>query len=155
MTTRIVLAYLIYLPLVLGLTFYVARTLFTNGRTFMLDIFKGKEDIANATNKLFEVGFYLLNMGFALLILKIDQGEEHTYDETMHTTVTTYTHALDTNQEVVEVLASKVGGFAIYLGAMLFLNLFLFFRGRKKSRQNAALMPQPVPVVTAPVFPTR
>ncbi len=156
MTTKIVLAYLVYLVVVLGLTFYVARTLFTNGRTFMLDIFKGKEDIANATNKLFEVGFYLLNMGFALLILKIDQGEEHTYDETLQTTVTAYTHALDTNQEVVEVLASKVGGFAIYLGVMLFLNLYLFFRGRKKSRQNMMPMPPvPVPVVAAPLHTNR
>ena len=28
----------------------------------MLDIFKGREEIANATNKLFETGFYLLNL---------------------------------------------------------------------------------------------
>ncbi len=148
MTTKIVLAYMIYLPLALGLTLYVARTLFTNGRIFMLDIFKGKEDIANATNKLFEVGFYLLNMGFALLILKIDQGRIDSLSRIDDKTVTRFTHALDTNQELVEVLAKKVGGFAIYLGVMLFLNLFLFFRGRKKSRQS--MMEQPVPILTAP-----
>ena len=148
MTTKIVLAYMIYLPLALGLTLYVARTLFTNGRIFMLDIFKGKEDIANATNKLFEVGFYLLNMGFALLILRIDQGESSVYDPELEVQVPVITRALDTNQEMVEALASKVGGFAIYLGVMLFLNMYLFFRGRKKSRQS--LMAQPVPVVVAP-----
>ncbi len=148
MTTKIVLAYMIYLPLALGLTLYVARTLFTNGRTFMLDIFKGKEDIANATNKLFEVGFYLLNMGFALLILKIDQGERFEYDPNIGEQVVTFTRVLDTNQEMVEALAHKIGGFAIYLGVMLFLNLFLFFRGRKKSRQS--MMAQPVPVVVTP-----
>jgi hypothetical protein len=54
----------------------------------------------------------------------------------------------DTNQEVVETLASKLGGFAIYLGVMLFLNLFLFFRGRKKSRENRPLTPGAF--VTAP-----
>lgn len=149
MTSKIVLAYLIYLPVVLGLTYYVARTLFTNGRTFMLDIFKGKEDIANATNKLFEVGFYLLNMGFALLILRIDQGERMMYDADQGFSVPVLTRLLDTNQEVVEVLARKVGGFAIYLGVMLFLNLYLFFRGRKKSRQNMPLAPLP-PFTTAP-----
>lgn len=150
METKVVLAYMIYLPVALGLTFYVARTLFTNGRTFMLDIFKGKEDIANATNKLFEVGFYLLNMGFALLILKIDQGELLNYniaDDGLHQR---FRFALDTNQEVVEVLARKLGGFAIYLGVMLFLNLYMFFRGRKKARQNALLTP-PIPVVNAPL----
>ncbi len=148
MTSKIVLAYFIYLPLALGLTLYVARTLFTNGRTFMLDIFKGKEDIANATNKLFEVGFYLLNMGFALLILKIDQGRVDSISRIDDNTVTHFTHALDTHQELVEVLAKKLGGFAIYLGVMLFLNLFLFFRGRKKSRQT--MMDVHIPVVTAP-----
>lgn len=122
MTNKIVLAYFIYLPLALGLTLYVARTLFRNGRVFMLDIFRGKADIADSTNRLFEVGFYLLNMGFALKILEIRRG-------------------LDSNQELVEVLADKVGGFAIYLGVMLFLNLYLFFRGRRKSRENRPLPP--------------
>lgn len=148
MGTKVVLAYFIYLPLALGLTLYVARTLFTNGRTFMLDIFKGKEDIADATNKLFEVGFYLLNMGFALLILRIDQGERYVWNAEQGLNMPMLTEALDTNQELVEVLARKVGGFAIYLGIMLFLNLYLFFRGRRKSRQN--MPPQPVPVVVAP-----
>ncbi len=122
MTDKTVLAYFIYLPLALGLTLYVARTLFRNARVFMLDIFRGKADIADSTNRLFEVGFYLLNMGFALKILEIRRG-------------------LETNQELVEVLADKVGGFAIYLGVMLFLNLYLFFRGRRKSRENRPLPP--------------
>jgi hypothetical protein len=126
MTSKIVLAYFIYLPLALGLTLYVARTLFRNGRVFMLDIFHGRTDIADSTNRLFEVGFYLLNMGFALKVLPIP---DNSYDP------------LDTNQELVEVLAGKLGGFAIYLGIMLFLNLYLFFRGRRKSRENRPLPP--------------
>jgi hypothetical protein len=150
MTSKIVLAYFIYLPLALGLTLYVARTLFRNGRVFMLDIFRGKADIADSTNRLFEVGFYLLNMGFALLILRIDQGAEVNMGIDGGGYVTTYRNALDTNQELVEVLAGKLGGFAIYLGIMLFLNLYLFFRGRRKSRENR---PMP-PAGTATVEPT-
>ncbi len=122
MTNKIVLAYLVYLPVALGLTLYVARTLFRNARVFMLDIFRGKEDIADSTNRLFEVGFYLLNMGFALKILEFQR-------------------SLESNQELVEALADKVGGFAIYLGVMLFLNMYLFFRGRSKSRANRPLPP--------------
>ena len=116
MESNIILwAYFIYLPISLALTFYVARTLFQNGKVFMLDIFHGKEDIAMSTNKLFEVGFYLLNVGFALLILKID-------------------YTVENSQRMVEVLSAKIGGFAIYLGVMLFANLYLFFRGRRISR---------------------
>ena len=38
----------------------------------MTDIFKGREEIAKATNKLFETGFYLLNIGFALKIMEMN-----------------------------------------------------------------------------------
>ena len=66
-TTLILKGYLIYLPITIFLTLYVSKILFKNGKIFMVDIFRGKEEIANATNKLFEVGFYLLNIGWALL----------------------------------------------------------------------------------------
>jgi uncharacterized membrane protein len=94
--------------------------LFKNGKLFMIDIFKGKEDIALATNKLFEIGFYLINIGWAMLILKISYYSE---------TGTSY-------QTIIEILSKKIGAFSIYLGAMLFLNLFFFFRGRNKSKQT-------------------
>ena len=65
--SKIIIGYLIYLPIVIALTIYVSKMLFKNGKLFMVDIFKGKEDIALATNKLFEIGFYLINIGFAFL----------------------------------------------------------------------------------------
>jgi hypothetical protein len=83
----------------------------------MLDIFKGREEIAIATNKLFETGFYLLNLGFALMIL-----EMNLYN--------------DTYQLLIEKLSYKIGGFTIYLGLMLFLNLYFFFRGKRKAKEN-------------------
>ena len=111
-------AYYIYLPVILLLTWYVAHTLFKNSKVFMLDIFHGKESIAFSTNKLFEVGFYLLNLGFALTIMRIDA-------------------SLIAYQQMMEVLSSKIGGFSIYLGVMLFFNLYLFVRGRRISRQSS------------------
>ena len=140
---KIVQAYLIYLPVTLALTFYVARTLFKNARVFMMDIFNGRVEIADSTNRLFEVGFYLLNMGFALWFLKIDQGEYQDFDSGAGQ-VTLYRHLLDTNQELVEILASKLGGFAIYLGITLFLHLYLFFRGKRKASEMRRLRPIPL-----------
>lgn len=116
-TTKILIGYSLYLPIALMLTYYVSKTLFKNGKIFMLDIFKGREDIAEATNKLFETGFYLLNIGFALMILEI-QLYHNNY------------------QELIEKLSYKIGGFAIYLGLMLFLNLYFFFRGKRKAKQG-------------------
>ncbi|TXJ26249.1 MAG: hypothetical protein E6Q24_11530 [Chitinophagaceae bacterium] len=111
-------AYLIYLPIVIALTWYVAHVLFKNSRIFMLDIFSGRTEIALSTNRLFETGFYLLNLGFALVIMEI-------------------TYNVPDSRDLLEALSSKIGGFSIYLGIMLFFNLYLFFRGRRKSRQKA------------------
>jgi len=124
-TSKIFIGYIIYLPIAITLTYFVSKTLFKNGKTFMIDIFKGKDDIAIATNRLFEVGFYLLNIGWALLILKIDSYRFN-----------------DTYQNLIEILSSKIGGFSIYLGLMLFLNMYLFFRGRKKSKQKQQVVTQ-------------
>ena len=115
-TTKILVGYAIYLPIALFLTYYVSKTLFKNSKIFMLDIFKGREEIATATNKLFETGFYLLNLGFALMILEM-------------------TIYKDDYQSLIEALSYKIGGFAIYLGIMLFLNLYFFFRGKRKASQ--------------------
>lgn len=116
-TTLNFAAYLIYLPLVIVLTWYVAHTLFKNSKVFMLDIFRGRTELAISTNKLFETGFYLLNLGFALLIMDISY------------------EILD-NRTLMEILSTKIGGFCIYLGIMLFFNLYLFFRGKKVSRER-------------------
>ena len=113
----IVTAYLIYLPIALILTWFVAYALFKNGLVFMRDIFFGREEIARATNSLFKIGFYLLNIGYALYILKI-------YNE------------LGGVQGMIEALSAKIGGFSIYLGVMLFINLYLFFRGKRVSKQK-------------------
>ncbi len=113
-------AYLIYLPVVVVLTWYVAHILFKNSKVFMLDIFHGKADIAFATNKLFETGFYLLNLGFALTIMEIAA-------------------EISSSRSMLEILSTKIGGFSIYLGIMLFFNLYLFFRGKRASKQKERL----------------
>ncbi len=121
-TSKIVLGYLVYVPLMLALTFVVSRSLFGNAKVYMLNIFKGEEVIALSTNKLFRVGFYLLSIGFGFWILEVDAyGFGETY------------------RELIEIFSTKVGGFAIYLGVMLFLNMFLFFRGMKKSSRSSSV----------------
>lgn len=116
-TSKILIGYAIYLPIALFLTYYVSKTLFKNSKVFMMDIFKNREDIALFTNKLIETGFYLINIGFALRILEINN--------------------LDVNyQSLIEVLSYKLGGFSIYLGVMLFVNLYFFFTGKRKSNER-------------------
>ncbi|HLV45481.1 MAG TPA: hypothetical protein VKY32_00410 [Flavobacterium sp.] len=118
-----VIAYFIYLPIAIGLTYYVAFVLFKNSLVYMNDIFQNRPDVAKATNNLFRIGFYLLNVGFALYILEMS-----------------FSYNAGT-QQLIEQLSYKVGGFSIYLGIMLFINMFLFFRGKKISKQRRNIPP--------------
>ncbi|WP_346985812.1 hypothetical protein [Chryseobacterium sp. POE27] len=104
-------AYMIYLPIVITLTVFVSQFLFRNSKTFMIDIFHQKEDIAMATNSLFKIGFYLLNIGFALCIIEF--------------------YRIETLESLVVDMSEKIGKFSIYLGIMMLLNLLLFLKGRK------------------------
>ncbi|UEQ78276.1 hypothetical protein [Chryseobacterium arthrosphaerae] len=104
-------AYMIYLPVVIILTVMVSQFLFKNSKAFMIDIFHQKKDIAMATNTLFKIGFYLLNIGFALSFIEFFR--------------------IETVENLVVALSRKIGGFSIYLGIMMLLNLLLFLKGRK------------------------
>lgn len=117
-----VVAYCIYMPVAIALTLFVANQLFKNSLVYMKDIFNGRMEIAESTNSLFKIGFYLLNIGFALYILDIS-------------------YPIKDTQATIEVLSLKIGGFSIYLGIMLLFNLFLFFRGKKIAKQRNSNYP--------------
>lgn len=99
------------------LTIWVARTLFTNGRIFLLEIFHGNKELADSVNKLLLVGFYLINAGYILYIMTISE-------------------KLNTPQDVMEMLSKKIGLIILVLGFMHFFNMYILFRGKKKSREN-------------------
>ncbi|WP_405564926.1 hypothetical protein [Polaribacter sp. Asnod6-C07] len=115
-TSLELIAYIIYLPIAIGLTTMVSEHLFKNSKIFMLDIFGQKIEIAMATNKLFKIGFYLLNIGFALRIIKIS--------------------SLIDYKDLVETLSGKIGGFSIYLGIVMIAFILFFLKGRKASKEN-------------------
>ncbi len=60
MQNEIVVTYVVYLLLSIALTVWVARTLFKNGRIFLVDVFHGNEALADSVNHLLVVGFYLI-----------------------------------------------------------------------------------------------
>ena len=110
-----VFSYLIYLIITVCLTVWVARTLLKNGEIFLVDIFKGNHEMAGSVNKLLQVGFYLINIGYALSVLTI-------YDTFFDF------------QDMLEGLSVKVGTIILILGAMHFFNLFVLFKLRSKSK---------------------
>ena len=112
--THFLLLYASYLLITVCLTVWVARTLFRNGRLFLVDIFHGNAELAAAVNNLLLVGFYLINLGYAVYTLRV-------------------TDQLVTPRELIEVLSLKIGAIILILGAMHFGNMFIFFKLRKRA----------------------
>jgi hypothetical protein len=115
--------YLAYLGTSIGLTIWIARTLFKHGEVFLEDVFIHNPRMANAVNRLLVVGFYLLNLGYAFVTLRADRAEL-------------------TPVQAIETLALKLGALMIALGLIHFGNLYLFHRIRR--RGQIRLAPPPV-----------
>jgi uncharacterized BrkB/YihY/UPF0761 family membrane protein len=113
----IIITYSFYLTITIALTIWVARTLFKNGKVFLVDIFHGNKELADSVNNLLLVGFYLVNIGYAVYTLQV-------------------TSSINNFQEVIEKLSLKVGLIILILGAMHFFNLYIFFTLRKKATQE-------------------
>jgi len=114
--------YGVYIVISIALTIWVGRTLHKNGRIFLVDVFAGNDALADSVNHLLLVGFYLVNFGFVSLALKLQ------------------THVRDAI-ESVEVLSYKIGYVLVVLGAMHFLNVYVFSRIRRATQQAAARRP--------------
>jgi len=122
--TPILWTYTAYVTLSLALTIWVARTLHKGGRVFLVDVFRGNTELADSTNHLLVVGFYLINLGYIALNLR-------------------YAFEIDTARAGVEVLSGKVGGVLVALGILHFFNLFVFSRIRRRAMQGQ--VPPPIP----------
>jgi hypothetical protein len=106
--------YAVYLAVSVGLTVWVARTLHKNGRVFLVDSFLGNEPLADSVNHLLVVGFYLLNIGFVSLALKLGDPARDV-------------------QEAIEYLSTKIGLVLVVLGVIHLFNLYVFSAMRKRA----------------------
>jgi len=117
------ITYVAYALMSIAITVWVARTLFRNGRVFLVDSFLGNEPLADSVNRLLVVGFYLVNLGFVAMFLRYGDKPGDT-------------------REAIEFLSSKVGIVLLVLGFMHFMNILIFH----KARNRALLVNAPPPV---------
>lgn len=122
-SSNLTLVYAVYAVVSLALTIWLARTLFKNGAVFLREVFKDEPDLAQAVNRLLVVGFYLMNLGYACLLLRAERPEN--------------------GVAAVETLAQKLGWLLLSLGTMHFFNMYLFHRIRRRAK--LAELPPPVP----------
>ncbi|MFE3199348.1 hypothetical protein ACWGR4_04600 [Embleya sp. NPDC055664] len=113
-----VLTYAIYLGISIALTVWVARTLSRNGQIFLQDVLRGREELAAAVNHLLVVGFYLVNLGFVALYLKVGD-------------------TVDDARGSVEALSVKLGTVSLVLGGLHLLNVYVLSRIRRRGLDEA------------------
>ncbi len=124
--------YAVYVLVAVGLTAWLARTLFRSGTAFLHDVFADRPKLADAVNRLLVVGFYMLNLGYALYILRASRG-------------------LDAF-EAVQFLVNRLAILLVSLAVLHFINVFVFWRIRARREQRE--MPPPVaPQVLIPPPP--
>ncbi|HTZ30522.1 MAG TPA: hypothetical protein VMC83_41425 [Streptosporangiaceae bacterium] len=117
---NIVLTYLIYLLISVGLTVIVGRALSRSGREFLLEVFGGNVGLAEAVNRLLVVGFYLLNLGFVTLTMQTSGN-------------------IDGAREGLQLLSVKIGEVLLVLGALHFANLAIFAKVRSRAQASSLM----------------
>ena len=116
--------YVVYLGASAALTVWVGNTLYRNGRVFLVSVFK-EPGLADSVNHLLVVGFYLVNLGAAAILINAG-GRPTSYGDMIQETVT------------------RIGVMLLVLGSMHFFNMFVLHLLRRPLRQRA-MPPTPYP----------
>lgn len=111
--------YATYLLLTVPLVLWVGSTLRRNGRVFLLDVFDGDEELATAVNSLLVVGFYLVNLGYVSIALKVGA-------------------QVATATQAIEALSLKVGTVVLVLGVLHLGNLYVLNKLRRRAQVGSS-----------------
>ena len=114
---HIVVSYIAYLAVSIGVTIWVARSLQKNGLVFLVDAFQGNVELADSVNHLLVVGFYLINAGYVTLALSTQA-------------------SVNSARGAIELFSDKIGVVLLVLGLMHFFNLYLFHKLRGRARER-------------------
>ncbi|MEA2827138.1 MAG: hypothetical protein QOF60_2693 [Actinomycetota bacterium] len=120
--------YIVYLVVSVGLVAWLARTLYRNGALFLEGVFADPR-MAEAVNRLLVTGFYMLNLGYAALLLKSD--------------------AAPTAVDAFEVLSQKLGVLLVSLAGVHFVNMWVFHLVRRRAAAPAPLGPTAPPATAS------
>src|ERR1039457_6820335 len=114
----IVVTYVVYLLISVALTVFVGSALSRSGRIFLLDVFGGQVAPAQAASRLVVVGFYLLNLGFVTLTMRMS-GQ------------------IGGARQVIQVLSVKIGEVLLVLGGLYLANIGFLTRLRRRAQAEA------------------
>ena len=102
------LAYFIYLFITYLVTVHVGLVFYRNGRIYILNLLHGDEKLTVSINRILLTGYYLLNLGYAALMIRSWQ--------------TIYTWA-----EVLSTISVMTGKIMLVLAVVHFFNMFAIY----------------------------
>lgn len=120
---EVIVVYAIYSTVAVGLTVWLAQTLYRNGEVFLADVFQDRLLLVSALNHLLVTGFYMLNLGYAFLLLQEP--------------------VANSPEQAFQVLVNKLGVLLVSLGLIHFVNMIVFWRIRRRTQLDDS--PPPVP----------
>lgn len=111
------LAYVIFLSIIVYLIFVVGRVCYKNGNIFVMELLQGHEDLCVRINKILLTAYYLFNIGYAITTLS---GWE----------------TVNTLPQLVESIAFKTALIVGMLAIMHYLNILLLTKYVNKLINN-------------------
>lgn len=109
------LAYIIYLFLTYLITVRVGFVFYRNGRVFILNLLNNDVSITDAINRILLIGYYLVNLGYAALMIS-------TWD-----TIASWSELLSS----ITVMTGKI---VLTLAVMHYFNMFVIYLISKRNK---------------------
>ena len=100
------ITYLIYLPIISFIMLKVGWLFYKNGEVFLLNLFNQNKPLVTSINKLLLIGYYLLNIGYAILTIA-------------------YWEHLESVTDIINSLSKTLGRIIIVLALMHYNNIFI------------------------------
>jgi hypothetical protein len=101
-----IVAYIIYLFITYIITVKVGKVFYKNGRHYILSIVHGDEELTDFINKILLAGYYLMNLGYATIMLSLWK------------TVTSYA-------DIIASVSTMTGRIILSLAMVHFTNMYI------------------------------
>jgi hypothetical protein len=128
-TLTLTTTFAVYLVVSIGLTGWLAVELNRNGKIFLRDVFHDEPQVGEAVNRLLTIGFFMISLGYAFLILRAE--------------------SVNPSEDLLPFLVNRLGLLLVSLGVLHFINMAVF----AKIRQRAQLENYPPPVPPQVLLP--
>ena len=109
------LAYIIYLLLTYLLTVHAGMRFYRNGRVYIKTLLGDDNHLADAINRLLLTGYYLLNLGYAALMIRCWK-------------------TVSTPADLITSVADKTGTITLTLALVHFCNMLVIFLASRKKQ---------------------